>query len=230
MITTSKTAIIIILTACSIHAAEYHVSPNGLDSYQGSAQKPLLTIQAAAELAMPGDTITVHEGIYRERVNPPRGGTSAEKRIVYQAAPGEKVMITGAEIVTGWEDLGSGLWRVDIDRDFFGSFNPFADEISGHWYRVEDRTNHSGTVYINGTWLEEAATEQGVRGTVPESGPLWWAEVNETTGQIRVLVQYKGADLNLQHKEGWSALMIASRVHGTLNTSLGSISWASFPT
>ena len=28
----------------------------------------------------PGDTITVHAGVYRERVNPPRGGTSEEIR------------------------------------------------------------------------------------------------------------------------------------------------------
>ena len=191
-----RIASLVFIIAISTQAAEYHVAKNGTDSNKGSVKKPLLTIQAAADKAQPGDTITVREGVYRERINPPRGGTSAEKRIVYQAATGEKVMITGAEIVTGWEDLGSGLWRVDIDRDFFGSFNPFADEISGHWYRVEDRTNHSGTVYINGRWLEEAATEQEVRGTVPKSGPLWWAEVNETSGETRVLVQYKGADLN----------------------------------
>jgi alpha-N-arabinofuranosidase len=176
------------LTNCVLCAAEYHVSPAGIDGNEGSASKPFKTISAAAAIAQPGDTITVHEGIYRERVNPPRGGTSDTNRITYQAAPGEKVRITGAEIVTGWEDLGSGLWRADIDRDFFGSFNPFADVISGHWYRAEDRINHSGTVYINGEWLEEAAAEQDVRGTVSESGPLWWAEVNETSGKTRVLV------------------------------------------
>ena len=31
---------------------------------------------AAARLVQPGDVITVHEGVYRERVNPPRGGAS----------------------------------------------------------------------------------------------------------------------------------------------------------
>ena len=35
--------------------------------------------------------ITVHQGVYRERINPPRGGKSDEKRIVYRAAPGETV-------------------------------------------------------------------------------------------------------------------------------------------
>ena len=42
---------------------------------------PFKTISAAAAVALPGDTITVHAGIYREWVNPPRGGTSDENRI-----------------------------------------------------------------------------------------------------------------------------------------------------
>jgi alpha-N-arabinofuranosidase len=106
----------------TLQAAEYHVSMNGKDANAGSANEPLLTIQRAADLAQPGDTITVYEGVYRERVDPPRGRTSDEKRIVYQAAPGEKVTITGAEIVTGWKDLGSGLWQGDLGKEFFGSF------------------------------------------------------------------------------------------------------------
>ena len=36
-------------------------------------------------------------GTYRERINPARGGESDEKRIVYRAAPGEKVEIKGSE-------------------------------------------------------------------------------------------------------------------------------------
>jgi hypothetical protein len=82
---------------------DYHVSKKGDDAANGSERSPFLTIQHAADLAQPGDTVTVHEGIYRERVNPPRGGTSDEQRITYQAAPDEKVVIKGSEVVTGWE-------------------------------------------------------------------------------------------------------------------------------
>ena len=74
---------------------EYHVSVNGDDANNGSSSNPLKTISAAAQLAQPGDVITVHEGIYRERINPPRGGDSDKKRITYQAADGEKVVIKG---------------------------------------------------------------------------------------------------------------------------------------
>ena len=49
---------------------EYHVSQkNGHDWQDGSAEKPFVTISKAAKIAMPGDTITVHEGVYREWKN-----------------------------------------------------------------------------------------------------------------------------------------------------------------
>ena len=74
-------------------AAEFHVATTGNDAASGTAAAPLRTIQRAADLAHAGDVITVHEGVYRQRINPPRGGESDDKRIVYQAAPGERVEI-----------------------------------------------------------------------------------------------------------------------------------------
>jgi hypothetical protein len=65
-------------------AAEYHVAKTGLDGNPGTRSKPFKTISAAADVAHPGDTITVHEGTYREEVAPPLGGSSDDKRITYQ--------------------------------------------------------------------------------------------------------------------------------------------------
>ncbi len=59
--------------ASTAMAKGYHVSTTGNDSNDGSKDFPLLTIQRAADLAQPGDVITVHEGTYRERINPPGG-------------------------------------------------------------------------------------------------------------------------------------------------------------
>ena len=105
------TALTVALTVCSAYATEYHVSPAGKDANDGSSSKPLRTISAAARLAQPGDVITVHEGVYRERVNPPRGGTSDAKRIVYRAAPGEKVVVKGSEIVQNWQRVQHDTWK-----------------------------------------------------------------------------------------------------------------------
>lgn len=77
---------IFILGSFNALAREYHVSVNGSDDHDGSADRPFKTISSAGRVTRAGDTITVHEGIYRERINPPRGGTSDDKRIVYRAA------------------------------------------------------------------------------------------------------------------------------------------------
>ncbi len=57
-------------------ATTFHVATNGSDANRGTEAAPFRTIQHAANLAQPGDVISVHEGFYRERVSPPRGGTS----------------------------------------------------------------------------------------------------------------------------------------------------------
>jgi len=127
----NKLAIIVSLGLLtqSLSANQFHVSIKGSDSNAGSASKPLRTISAAAQLAQPGDVITVHQGTYRERVNPPRGGLSDSKTIVYQAAKGEQVVIKGSEVVTGWKQVRDGVWKVEIPNTFFANYNPYKDLI-----------------------------------------------------------------------------------------------------
>jgi hypothetical protein len=136
---------------------ELHVAVSGNDANDGSLAAPFKTISAAAAIAQPGDTVTVHEGVYREWVNPPRGGASDAKRIVYQAAPGETVEIKGSEVVTGWEKVEHDTWKVVLPNSFFGDYNPYADLIHGDWFSAKDRPHHTGAVYLNGEWLIEAA-------------------------------------------------------------------------
>lgn len=80
----------------------YHVSAAAATSGVGTAARPFKTIGEAASVAQAGDTIIVHAGTYRERVNPLRGGSSDSTRITYRAAPNAVVVITGSDPVTGW--------------------------------------------------------------------------------------------------------------------------------
>ena len=142
---------------------EFHVSTKGDDAQDGSVAHPFKTIMAAANVAMPGDVITVHAGVYRESIVPPRGGDSHERRITYQAAPGEKVEIKGSEMVRGWEKVNNDTWTVKVPNTFFGKFNPFAELIKGDWFWPQKgRKDHRGAVYINGDWLMEAWTLDSV--------------------------------------------------------------------
>jgi hypothetical protein len=150
---------ITIVLGVSGYAREYHVAKTGNDKNQGTFEMPLLTIQAAANLAQPGDVITVHEGIYREEVKPPRSGTK-DKPITYLAAPGEVVSIRGSERITTWISEGNGLWLATIDNAMFGEFNPYTTNVAGAWLHNSETSDnitkyHLGDVYYNGEAYSE---------------------------------------------------------------------------
>src|SRR5699024_11236542 len=75
--------------------AVLHVSPTGSDSADAAEDTPLRTISRAAELAVPGDTVRGRAGEDRGWGLPVRGGLADQRRIVYEAAPGEQVVIKG---------------------------------------------------------------------------------------------------------------------------------------
>lgn len=160
--------LIAIILGFTLSAKEYHVAKTGNDKNPGTKENPFLTIQSAAKLAQPGDIITVHEGIYRERINPPRGGESEQKRIIYQAATGEKVEIKGSEIIKNWEKITGTVWKVSIPNSFFGDYNPYKDKIHGDWFNDLGRIHHTGEVYLNGKSLWEMADLEKVKKPVRE--------------------------------------------------------------
>ena len=191
-------ALALVLTACPGYAEVYHVAGTGLDGNPGTEAKPFRTISAAAAVARPGDTVTVHAGVYRERINPPRGGSSDTQRIVYQAVEGDTVVIKGSEIIKSWEKLENDTWRVSIPNGFFGDFNPYDDLIRGDWFIAKDRDHHTGAVYLNGHWLAEAAIREDVLNAV-ENDPLWFAATDDKNTTI--WAQFKGVDPNQEDVE-----------------------------
>ena len=177
----------------TMQATEYHVAASGNDANRGTKSAPFRTIQRAADLAQPGDGITVHEGVYRERINPPRGGASDKKRIVYQAARGEKVEIKGSEVVKNWVKVQDDVWKVTLPNSFFGSFNPYRDLIHGDWFNPRGRQHHTGAVYLNGEWFIEAAKLNDVLGAADASPPASEAD-GQTLLNVAWLRPGKAAD------------------------------------
>ena len=183
------------LFAASVDAGEFSVAVWGNDGNDGSASKPFRNIQAAANMAQPGDVITVHQGVYRERINPPRGGLSDRKRIVYQAAPGELVEIKGSEVVTNWVKIRDDVWQVILPNTFFRGFNPYKDLIRGDWFDAKKREHHTGAVYLNGKWLMEAAKLDEVLAPTATNA-LWFGKVDATNTTI--WAQFKDLNPNEQ--------------------------------
>ncbi len=141
----------------------YYVSKNGNDKNSGDKNNPFLTIQQASQAAMPGDTVCVHGGVYREWVKPVRGGTSNKMRITYTAAKNERPVIKGSEIVDTWKKHEGTVWAACLDNTIFGDFNPFAEILKGDWleHPLKDPI-HLGDVYMDGKSFYEASSLEEV--------------------------------------------------------------------
>jgi hypothetical protein len=194
---------------------EIHVALHGSDADDGSPTAPLRTINRAAQLARPGDTVVVHAGEYREWVRPARGGLSDQRRITYTAAPGEHVVIKGSERVTGWRHLEGSVWQAVVPNSLFGDVNPFVETIDGDWivHAPGASVRHLGEVYLDGRSFYEVPTRADVDApprrttvvddwtgvTVPVHDPdqtmfVWYAEVDQDTTTI--WANFQGADPN----------------------------------
>ena len=152
----SMVSMCLLLLVTNLFAREYHVSIDGNDAANGSVEKPLRTINRAAQLALPGDTVTVHQGTYREWIDPLNGGESNARRILYRAAENEKVEVKGSELVTGWkrEKKNKQVWKIVLPNRFFGNYNPFNDRLYGDWL-WSDKIHHTADVYLNDVSLYE---------------------------------------------------------------------------
>lgn len=127
----------------------YYVSkaPGASDDNPGTAEAPFATISKAAEVLAPGERVVIGGGVYDEFVRPVRGGNCPKSMISYEAAPGERVILTGAkEYKNGFTDqceyqtIGLGAyynytadydenakcWQGTFERDDFDKINPFA--------------------------------------------------------------------------------------------------------
>ena len=146
--------LLFLLSNQGVGGREIHVDiHSGSDQNNGNREQPLRTIQAAADVALPGDIVIVHAGVYRESIHPNRSG-GADSPIVFCAAEGETVEIKGSEIIKGWKHINRDTWMVTLPNHFFGTFNPYADTLHGDWLE-RGQWSHTGEVYLNGRPLRE---------------------------------------------------------------------------
>lgn len=169
----------------------YHVSMQGNDQASGTTEHPFRTISRAAELTMPGDTVLVHAGIYREWVNPVNGGT-VDQRITYKAAGDGEVVITGAERITDWIAVGENVWRTEVPNALFTNRNPYEVTLSGDWLFDGELNAHLGEVYLDHKSLYECGSISEVENPevwseakFPGDSLLkWYSEVGPSTTTI----------------------------------------------
>ena len=139
-------------------------SPRASDSGPGTEAVPFKTFKPATEQAMPGDTVMVSSGVYRERVAPRRGGTAAAP-ITYTAVPGANVVIRASETLT-WQRQADGTFKADLPVSLFDTldgtdnsslYNPFVTPLQPG---VGCNAVTTGQVHMDGQYLDEIAAWQ----------------------------------------------------------------------
>ncbi len=188
------TMTMMLTTAPSLPAATlYYVSPHGNDNNSGTLQEPFASIQRAADVLQPGDTVLIREGVYREKIIPRRGGLSEEARITYRAYPGERPVIKGSEPITNWSHQGGGVWRVELPNGFFGDYNPyqltFADASRIDWLHTTDV--RPGEVFLDGRPMRGRKSPEAVA----RENFTWHSEGDGQT--TRIFANFGTADPNV---------------------------------
>ena len=86
-------------------AQEYFVAPSGSDNNSGSESSPWATIQHAAAVVMPGNTVHVAPGTYSNLVNTTASGTATSRiRFISDVKWGAQINTVGVSV--SWENHG----------------------------------------------------------------------------------------------------------------------------
>jgi hypothetical protein len=140
----------------NLNATMFHVTKTGSDANVGTQAAPFLTISKAASVAVVGDIVLIHEGTYREYVNPSVGGTSETSRITFKAAAGENVYIKGSEVINNWV-FSDSTWKITLPITYFKGYNPYTLNVNGDFQNY-GKWHHRGDVYYNNGVMSELQT------------------------------------------------------------------------
>jgi len=185
---------------------KFYVDASAARSGDGSKHRPFRTISEAARVAQAGDKVCVRPGVYREYVDPARGGTDDRRRIIYYSEKKGGAVITGAEPVENWTRYQGNVWRAEIPNGVFGGYNPYTTFVRGDWYHAQQPV-HTGEVYLNGKAMYETHSLKGVIDPEPYR-PSWDVEFTlhkwytEQEGNNTVIyANFQGADPNKENVE-----------------------------
>jgi hypothetical protein len=105
--------LLIPLAASSASAATYCVATTGRDSNPGTLSQPWRTVQNAANKLLPGDTVLVRGGIYREAVSVNVSGSDTPGGVItFANYPGETPVLDGSTLTVP-ADSDTGLFYLN---------------------------------------------------------------------------------------------------------------------
>ncbi|MCU0786142.1 MAG: right-handed parallel beta-helix repeat-containing protein [Verrucomicrobia bacterium] len=186
-----RSALLAALLLTSGHAAELHVAPNGNDANPGTAGKPLVSLQRARDVireeraklppaaAAAQARIVLHAGTYR--LTDTLALAPQDSNLIIEAAPGDRVVVSGGRVVTGWQTVKDGIVKADLSqlglRDL--KFREvYASGKRQHWARVPnfDPENPRRGGFLRNAGLVEPNTKTFFRYREGELDPAKWTE------------------------------------------------------
>jgi Right handed beta helix region/Fibronectin type III domain/Protein of unknown function (DUF1565) len=120
---------------------QIHVSPAGHDSFSGTRQKPVRTLERALALARASHakaaadvTISLAGGTYRlaqPLVLEPQDSGAHGHELVFAAEPGQHPILSGAVRITGWKkfDAARNIWAARLPSDADNSRQLYIDGV-----------------------------------------------------------------------------------------------------
>lgn len=210
------------------NSKEYHVSKNGnaSDFNDGSYLRPFATIEKACKVAKPGDTVIVHEGVWREIVRPQNDGTALNP-ITIKAADGEKVVLSANEQITKFSTYGdNGMLIASINTDLGKGRNMLFYKgealVEARYPNYDDLPMYPDSEHYNSLELSPLWPTQGNIKVLPATGGSNLRRSSATAVSDTLLTEpddyWKGAVLVSAHGYNWtwSTAEIASSTKGKL--------------
>ena len=104
---TKSASATITMQAPSRSGVTFYVSTTGNDAGPGTPSAPWRTIQHAANMVHPGDTVQVFGGVYNEIVTIPTSGNATAGYITFESVPGQTAILDGTGLkVAGGQQIG----------------------------------------------------------------------------------------------------------------------------
>ncbi|RPH99586.1 MAG: DUF1565 domain-containing protein, partial [Calditrichaeota bacterium] len=128
-------------------SADYVVSTFGDDANPGTLAQPFKTIQKAATVMIAGDVCMIRSGTYRETITPSNSGTKTAP-LTFKNYADELVIITGLDVVVGWQKDDDTVWKADFNQVVT---QVFIDGAPADWARYP---NASLTPYDLESWAD----------------------------------------------------------------------------
>ncbi len=211
---------------------EYHVSKAvyASDNNNGTEKFPFATIQKAADVAKAGDTVIIHQGIYRETVIPKNNGTAVNP-IIFKAADGEEVTVSAMEKINNFVHYKDNIYctvlpnKLGQGRNFIVYNKSDLPETYDYSHLPEGRHPNSNTStravtldmvspdednkidrtlfpVVGDIWVNDEFTGETSRNNLNYAGRVW-ADSDIDLDQDKENY-WKGATINALHGAAWT--------------------------